>query len=129
MTLNEAKGWEYVRKRRETVAYLAGLFDSEGSIGVYRNAKKTAIVLAYCNTDLALLRRVGKGIAELGCHPLRPYLDRKKGFRSPGYHIEMKKDYWRVLVASFEEAQAILRILPIRHSEKIAKRALALSME
>jgi hypothetical protein len=129
LLLTKAQGWALATRSHSTLAYLAGFFDAEGSIGICRNANAVAIVLAYYNTDLALLRRVRKGLVGLGYHPLRPYLDKKKGFRSPGYHIEMKKDYFRVLVARFDEAQAILRILPIRHPEKLAKKKLALSIE
>jgi hypothetical protein len=56
-------------------------------------------------------------------------LDKKIGFRSPGFHIEMKKNHWRVLVTTFEEAQSLLLKLPLRHRERKAKRNLAISIK
>jgi len=106
-------------------AYLAGLFDAEGSVSIH--ASKLVVVLnaTYYNTDLELMKFVFRGISSLGFRPQRPYLEKKKGFRSPGYRIEMKKDYWRVVLGRFEECQAFLSELPIRHQEKIEKRSLA----
>jgi hypothetical protein len=111
-----------------TRAYLAGLFDAEGSVGIYPAKLLTSLNVIYYNTNLELLRFVYKAIKGLGFRPLKPYLDKKKGFRSPGYHIEMKKDYWRVMVARFEECQELLRMLPLRHPEKISKKGLATSL-
>jgi hypothetical protein len=111
-----------------TRAYLAGLLDAEGSIGIFPAKLLTSLNVAYYNTNLKLMWLVHKAISNLGFHPLEPYLDKEKGFRSPGYHIEMKKDYWRVLLARFEESQIFLRDLPLRHSEKITKKDLAISL-
>ena len=108
-----------------TRSYLAGLFDAEGSVGIYPAKVLTSLNAAFYNTNLELMHFVFNAIRMLGFHPLPPYLDKKKGFRSPGYHIEMKKDYWRVLLVRFEECQGFLRDLPIRHPEKLEKRVLA----
>jgi len=111
-----------------TRSYLAGLLDAEGSIGIYRAKSFTSLSVAYYNTDLGLMQFVCEAIRGLGYRPLPPYLDKKKGFRLPGYHIEMKKDYWRVMLARFSECQAFLRRLPIRHPEKLEKQALATTL-
>ena len=108
-----------------TRAYLAGLFDAEGSVGIYPDKGHTSLNVIYYNTNLELMYFVHNAIARLGFRPLLPYLDKAKGFRSPGYRIEMKKDYYRVLLARFEECQAFLKSLPIRHDEKVTKRTLA----
>lgn len=111
-----------------TLAYLAGLFDAEGTVGIYPAKLLTSLNVIYYNTNLGLLRFVYKAITDLGFHPLEPYLDKEKGFRSPGYHIEMKKDYWRVVLARFEESQSFLSSLPLRHTEKVRKKALAVRL-
>ena len=108
-----------------TRAYLAGLFDAEGSVGIYPDKGHTSLNVIYYNTNLQLMWFVHDAIARLGFRPLEPYLDKPKGFRSPGYHIEMKKDYWRVLLARFEECQEFLQSIPLRHEEKVAKRGFA----
>ncbi|HME19317.1 MAG TPA: LAGLIDADG family homing endonuclease, partial [Nitrososphaerales archaeon] len=111
-----------------TISYLAGLFDAEGSVGIYPAKLKTSLNVIFYNTNLELLRLVSRHLENMGLKPLRPYLDKKKGFRSPGYHIEMKKDYWRVMLCRFQECQQFLRVLPVRHQEKLSKKALALKL-
>ncbi len=111
-----------------TSSYLAGLFDAEGSVGIYPAKMRTALNVIYYNTNLELMWFVYKAIERMGFRPLKPYLDKKKGFRSPGYHIEMKKDYWRVMLARFVECQVFLKTLPLRHPEKLAKKEVALGL-
>jgi hypothetical protein len=125
---SEVVGW-ILSKQSTTLAYLGGLLDAEGSVGIYPAKRLTSVNIVYYNTNLQLMLFVHKAIQILGYRPLKPYLDKKKGFRSPGYHIEMKKDYWRVLLARFEECQDFLRRLPLRHSEKMQKRTLALTLK
>jgi hypothetical protein len=115
--------WGWVARSESTIfAYLSGLFDAEGSVGIYRNAGTTALTLAFYNTNLELLTLVHSWLSRVGYTPLSPYLDKPKGFRSPGFHIEMKKDYWRVMVATFEESQSLLTKLPLRHRERSPRR-------
>jgi intein/homing endonuclease len=112
-----------------TLAYLAGLFDAEGSVGIYPAKRLTSLNVVYYNTNLKLLWFVHRALQKLSYRPLDPYLDKKKGFRSPGYKIEMKKDYWRVMLARFDECQQFLRTLPLRHPEKIEKKSFAISLK
>ena len=109
-------------------AYLAGLFDAEGSVSIHAARLLTSLNATYYNTNLGLIRFVFNALSKLGYRPQRPYLDKKKGFRSPGYHIEMKKDYWRVVLGRFDECQGFLRDLPIRHQEKLEKKSVAMSL-
>ncbi|MDG7008234.1 MAG: hypothetical protein JRN06_08310 [Nitrososphaerota archaeon] len=73
-------------------AHLAGLLDAEGSIGIYPMRLLTSLNVIYYNTNPSLVWFVHKAIKSLGFRPLEPYLDKKKGFRSPGCQIEMKED-------------------------------------
>jgi hypothetical protein len=59
---------------------------------------------------------------------MEPYLDKRAGDKSSGFHIERKKDYWRLQLGRFDEAQSLLRRLPLRHREKIERKRLALSI-
>jgi hypothetical protein len=68
-------------------------------------------------------------LRRLGSRPLRPYLDKEGEYVSTkGFRIPLRKDYWRVMVARFDEAQTLLRRLPLRHKEKMALKELALSV-
>ena len=126
-TVPDAAQW-IARRPSLVLSYLAGLLDAEGSIGIYAQRLTTVLVVTYYNTNLGLMKIVHSLILELGLRPQQPYLDKKKGFRSPGYHIEMKKDYWRVVLGRFEECQDFLRRLPIRHQEKSVKKGLAIKL-
>lgn len=102
-------GWRWVsRNKRRILAYLAGLVDAEGCISIYRDKRNTALLIAFYNTDLRLISLVAKLIRALSYHVLGPYLDKPRGFTSLGYRIEMKRDYHRVVLAGFKEAQGIL---------------------
>jgi hypothetical protein len=124
---SEVEDW-ILSKASLTEAYLAGLLDAEGSVGIYPAKFRTSLNVVYYNTNLNLLWFVHRAIKSLRFRPLEPYLDKEKGFRSPGYHIEMKKDYYRVMLARFGECQEFLRGLPIRHEEKCEKKSLALDL-
>jgi len=67
-------------------------------------------------------------LSKLGYSPLGPYLDKEKGTSTQKYGIVRRKDYLRVALAKFGEVQDLLRRVPIRHSEKILRRNLALSI-
>jgi hypothetical protein len=67
-------------------------------------------------------------LKQLGFRPIKPYLDREAGGVSSGFQIEMKKAYWRVMVARFDEAQLLLSRLPLRHKEKVEMKEVALSV-
>jgi hypothetical protein len=125
---SECRDW-IARDSSTILAYLAGLFDAEGTIGIYPNARTTSVQAIYYNTDLDLLQCVHKWLIKLGYDALEPYLDKKPGFRSPGFHIEMKKNYWRVMVATFEQAQNLLDRLPLLHRERVILKSLAVSIK
>jgi hypothetical protein len=121
--------WDWVvTKESTTLSYLAGIWDSEGSVGVHPNARVTAVVAKVYNTDTRLLDFVAVNLRRLGYNPHR-YLDKQKGEVSPTYKIEMKKDYFKVGVYHFEQAQSLIRRLPIRHGDKVARKELALSLK
>jgi len=126
---NIPETYDWIRSKPSLVlGYLAGLLDAEGNISIHAQRLLTVLNVTYYNTNLELLNSTYLMLSGLGFRPQRPYLDKKKGFRSPGYHIEMKKDYWRVVLGRFEECQAFLRELPTRHHEKQVKRLFAIRL-
>jgi len=121
--------WDWVYTTDDRVSsYLAGLVDAEGNIGFSCDKKNTSLMLTIYNTDTFLLECAKRGLQKLGYNPVGPYLDKPAGFRSPGYNIEMKKDYWKVVLARFEEAQSAIARLPFVHPERVSKKELALSL-
>jgi hypothetical protein len=120
---------DWVREQNETtLAYLAGLVDAEGHIRLYANPRTVGIIVSIWNTDIDLVRFAYNCLDELGYRPMEPYLDKRSGGGSSGFHIERKKDYWRLQLGRFDEAQSLLRRLPLRHREKIERKRLALSV-
>jgi hypothetical protein len=81
-------------------------------------------ILVY-NTDLDLVRFVKSAWEKVGCAPLGPYLDKEKGTITSKYKIERRKDYWKVVVARFEQAQSLFRRLSLRHREKLVRKQIA----
>lgn len=125
-----ADRWDWVSTTDNRIlSYLAGLIDAEGNIGISRDKKNTSLMLTIYNPDKLLLECVKKGLQKLGYNPLGPYLDKEAGQRSPGYNIEMKKDYWKIVLARFEESQSAIARIPLAHPEKVSKKELALSLK
>jgi hypothetical protein len=110
------------------VSYISGIIDAEGHISLTEDKGNTSLMITVYNTDRELLTFVKDSIASLGYRPIGPYLDKKKGTMTSKYKIERKKDYWKIVLARFDENQAILRRLPLRHKEKIERQELATSL-
>jgi hypothetical protein len=116
------------KKAAVLLAYVAGIIDAEGSIGIYSNKTGTALQLLVYNTNLELVSFVKSAWTEMGFAPVGPYLDKEKGSVTSKYMIERRKDYWKVALARFEQVQSLLSKLPIRHREKIDRKTIALSL-
>ena len=121
--------WGWVKKKESTLlAYVAGVLDAEGSIGVWENRRCTALQALFYNTSTDLLFFIENSLEGLGYHPLGPYLDKEEGTSTSKYKIIRRKDYWKLAIARFDEVQNLLRSLPIRHPEKVLRRDIALSV-
>jgi hypothetical protein len=118
-----------VRNENALLAYIAGLVDAEGSVGVFCNGRHTALQLIVYNTDLELVKFFCASISQLGYHPTGPYLDKLEGTVTAKYGIPRRKDYWKAVLARFEEVKSLLQRLPLRHYEKVERKRLALSLE
>lgn len=120
---------EWISREGSTkLAYLAGLIDAEGHIRIYPNPRTVGIIISVWNTDLDLLWFAFDCLRTLGYRPMQPYLDKRKGGKPSVLGIERRKDYWRLQMGRFDESQSVLRRLPLRHQEKLDRRALALSL-
>ena len=122
--------WDWVSQKTSVMlSYIAGILDSEGSVGIYSNKKGTALQALFYNTRLDLLVFIKHALEQLGYSPLGPYLDKKKGTMTSKYRIVRRKDYWKLALAIFGQVQLLFARLPIRHREKIMRREIALSVE
>jgi len=57
-----------------------------------------------------------------------PYLTAKKGQTTPK-GITYRDDFWNIALQRSAEAQHLLKELPLRHSEKLERKELALSIQ
>ena len=95
--------WNWIQERVTTIlAYVSGAWDAEGSVGIFRNANCTAILLSIYNTNTDFLRYIQRILTQIGYHPVGPYLDKRKGTVTSKYKIERKKDYWKLVIANFD---------------------------
>jgi hypothetical protein len=121
--------WSWIQTDVLTIlAYLAGSWDAEGHVGIFKNANCTAIILNIYNTNTDFLGFIKASFIRIGFHPVGPYLDKRKGTTTSKYKIARKKDYFRLALANFDESQLLLRRMSVRHPEKIARKELALSL-
>jgi LAGLIDADG-like domain len=121
--------WNWIRESEGTaLRYLAGMMDAEGSIIVTGQRDSTMMMVCYYNTNVELLNFVLRLFRTLGYTPFGPYLDKHKGSRTSKYGIPHNKDYWHIAISRFAECQDLLRRMPLKHSEKIQKAQLAISL-
>jgi hypothetical protein len=92
--------------RRVALAYLAGLFDAEGSVWL-RVAGKRTPEISISNTDPTMLDWVMNCLTKLGFAPQRG---------EPNSDGVAKVRMWRE-----NEITNLLRIMPLKHPEKKAK--------
>jgi len=121
--------WKWVSLKESTLlAYLAGVLDAEGSIGIHSDGTGTSIRVMYYNTSKELLIFIKIGLEKLGYGPTGPYLDKRKGTSTSKYRIERKKDYYKLALQRFNDAKDLIGRLPILHSEKVRRKQLAISI-
>ncbi len=103
--------------RTEIIAFLAGLFDAEGSVLLHDKRGRYNPETAFSGADESLMRYVDRSLRILGYHSKLDWViqaENRQGIT--GYSREGRVIIWRFL-----EAQGFLRSLPIRHREKVEK--------
>ena len=99
---DRAASWNWIQRNATTIlAYVSGAWDAEGSVGIFRNANCTSILLSIYNTNTDFLWYIRRILIQVGYHPVGPYLDKKKGTVTSKYKIERKKDYWKLVSRQF----------------------------
>lgn len=109
------------------LSFLAGFFDAEGHIEVFKQkgSSTVGIRMDVSSCDVSLLRIIDAKLHAFGYNshmstgPLR-----LKG-ESVGYG-PYGADFWRLSLSRNAEVARLLRTLPLRHSEKVQKRDLAI---
>lgn len=94
----------------------------------YLQQRKTHSPSLFYNTRLELVVFLKSALESLGYHAVGPYLDKEKGTSTAKYGIMRRKDYWKLALARFEQAKGLFTILPIKHSEKVRRKGLAIGI-
>jgi hypothetical protein len=108
--------------------WLAGIMDSEGNINLANSNGYARLILTIYNTDLRLLRSIKRALENFGYHPVGPYLQSPKGKITPGWNLKYTHDMWRLQLERNAETRSLLLELPLRHSERIRRKNLSLSI-
>ena len=109
----------------EFIAFLAGIFDAEGSFHLHKKAKWYGPEACISNGDAELLKALKSGLVKLGFHSSlvwREQQSERDGISGPSR-------MGRIEILSFLDAQRFAKLVPIRHEERIRRRALLLSLE
>jgi hypothetical protein len=110
--------------REEMVAFLAGLFDAEGSIYLHNKRGRRNPEVSFTNSHQPLLEYVKTCVTGLGLYPRQEWLNQ----RIDRGGVVGNSSLGRVRLWRFGEVQEFLRRLPIRHQEKIMKTNLVLRL-
>ena len=109
----------------EMIAFLAGLFDAEGSIYLHDKVGRYNPEMAFTNTDALLLTYVMKSILQLGFHCKLTWTvqnENRNGIK--GYSRKGQVTIWRFL-----DVQNFLALMPLKHPERVAKARLVQQLE
>lgn len=104
------------------LCFLAGFIDTDGCIQLRPSRKKwVGIAIELYNTNLTLLDEIKENLERIGYHS-NLTLKAKRGT------YNYTKDFWQLTICK-SKAVRLLPLLPLRHSEKQAKRELALAVK
>jgi LAGLIDADG-like domain len=102
---------------RQFLAFLAGLFDAEGTIFLHKKSNGCSFELSISNTDVGLLEDFSSGLKRFGYHP---YLEYKTQDES---RLGYRKEGAMTVLCLLRQAEVcdLLSQLRLRHDEKVEK--------
>jgi len=109
---------------RNFLSLLGGFFDAEGSIYLHRKTSRFAPELIISNSNHSLVQRLANELMRIGIFCTTEY-QRQKAGRSG---IRVSGDIWQIRIWRINDVQRLLRLLPLRHQEKVAKARIALEI-
>jgi hypothetical protein len=117
----------FAANRRLYISWLAGLIDSDGNIQSSQDRGYDRVRIIIYNSNLALLESIIAHSRSIGFEFTGPYLVQKAGTITQR-GIRYTKDHWQIDLQQTKAAQNLLFELPIQHSEKIERKALAMNV-
>lgn len=123
----EASLDEMAGDRSVFLSWLAGLVDSDGHVRAAKNGVSARAIVAIYRINRSFLVSLQLVAERFGYHFDGPYLTAEKGDTTPK-GITYRSDFWNIAIQRSSQTQALLRELPLRHREKVERKALALSI-
>lgn len=102
--------------------FLAGYFDSEGTINITKHGIYLDLRLWLHSEDFEILKGIKDKLVKLLYHPILR-IAQKKGER------RHSRDYWQLDIHKRAEVLRLLQSLPLKHEEKRKRRKLALEIQ
>lgn len=109
-------------------AWLAGIIDSDGSIGIIHSGEYVRFNLEISNQDLPLLLHIRRELGKLGYSPTGPYKRRSESYVTPNLNIKYRQDMYCLAIQRVPEAKEILTLTPLSHAEKCKKKEYVLAL-
>ncbi|MDV3278580.1 MAG: LAGLIDADG family homing endonuclease [Nitrososphaerales archaeon] len=113
-----------IKDRKRFFAFLAGLFDAEGSVYLHKKKRWGAFEFSLANTNRGLLRSISARLSEEGYSPTL-----RRNRQSPRRGVKNGSGFiWRLTLWRYGDVSKLLKALPLRHPEKAAKVEIALRL-
>ena len=111
-------------------SFLAGFIDSDGSVLIRKSGRYFQYVIRFFSENLDLLLNVKNSLESLNYH-LSIHKNHSKGevHYHRGIKFQYNHDYYTLEVYRRQETLNLLKIIPLRHPEKIMKKNLIFSVE
>ena len=111
------------------LCFLAGFFDAEGSIYFHKKKVHGAFEFSLTNMNETLLRRIVGKLSEMG-YVSRISQKRQYPEKALERGIKNSSDFiWHVAIWRYADVVRLIRELPTRHQERVAKIGIALKLE
>jgi hypothetical protein len=107
-------------------AWLAGLIDSDGNVGITKSGAYARFRVAVSSSAKPFLTALSGLMKQDGYHFDGPYRTVERGYTTAKFNITYTSDHWMLALQRNEEAKRLLASLPLRHPEKVAMKSLAL---
>ncbi|MDP4012160.1 MAG: LAGLIDADG family homing endonuclease [Candidatus Nanoarchaeia archaeon] len=109
-------------KKENFLSYLAGFVDSDGSIIIRKTGEYFQYVIRFFGENLKILKEIKTRLQSLGYRPSM-HKNHSKGDSSnyKGIKIKYNKDYYCLEIYRKAETLRLMKEIPIKHPEKIAK--------
>lgn len=109
--------------------FLAGLIDTDGSVYLRKTGKYVQYMLRIFSQDLKILKQINNYLHKHGFNSVL-YRNSKKGETRNHFNFKItyNRDYYILELSIREEVYSLLKLLPLKHPEKIERKNIILDL-